>query len=143
MMAPAASDEILGDQTWYGAPIFAHIHNFNPTTFAAFLHFYFFDWAGHKDFERKEIGFYMGRYFFQKAWTESGYYILPELQVIHDDKSDMGWSVMFLPEVGKTWKAGETVLTGYIKPGWTVTSPQAFERNWSVEFGMRFIPTGP
>ena len=142
LMAPAASDPVLGDQTWYGSPILAHIHNFNPTTFAAFLHFYFSDWAQHKDFERADIGFYMGRYFFQKAWPSSGYYMLPELQIIYDNKSDADWSVMFLPEVGKTWRSGETVVTGYIKPGWTFTSPDPFERRFSVEFGMRFIPGG-
>ncbi len=146
VMTPAASDPILGDETWYGSPIFAHIHNLNPASFFAFLHFYFFDWA-EKDGaaplnQDKEIGFYMGRYFFQKAFPESGYYMLPELQVIYDNIGDNEWSVMFMPEFGKSWQAGKLGMTGYIKPGWAIDGPDAGERRTSVEFGIRMIPGG-
>lgn len=146
VMMPAASDPILGDETWYGSPIFAHVHNLNPTSFFAFLHFYFMDWAEKSGADPinqdKDIGFYMGRYFFQKAWPKSGYYLLPELQVINDDKSDNGLSVNFLPEFGKSFQAGETGMTAYIKPGWAIDGPDAAERRFSVEFGIRMIPAG-
>ena len=128
----------------YGSPIFAHVHNFDPTMFAAFLHFYFWDW-GHKGSAHpinadKEIGFYLGRFFFQKAWPKSGYYMLPEVQLIYDSKVDEGgWSAMIRPEVGKTVFAGEMPISAYIKPGWGV-SPDPGERSFSVEMGMRFIP---
>ncbi len=144
VMTPAASDPILGDETWYGSPIFAHIHNLNPTTFFAFLHFYFFDWAeadGADPINQdKDIGFYLGRYFFQKAWPKSGFYLLPELQVIYDDKSANEWSVHFMPEFGKSFNAGNLGLTSYIKPGWAIDGPDAGERSFSVEFGIRMIP---
>ena len=144
IMLPVASDPILGDETYYGSPIFAHIHNLNPPTFFAFLHFYFFDWAeksgAHPINQDKEIGFYMGRWFFQKAWPESGYYMLPEMQAIYDDKSGNEWSFMFLPEVGKSFKAGNLGITAYIKPGWAIDGPDAAERRFSVEFGIRMIP---
>ena len=144
VMLPFASDPILGDETYYGSPIFAHIHNINPSTFFAFLHFYFFDWSeksgAHPINQDKEIGFYMGRWFFQKAWPKSGYYMLPEVQAIHDDKSDDEWSFMFLPEFGKSFQAGGTGMTAYIKPGWAIDGPDAGERRFSVEFGFRMIP---
>jgi len=143
-MFPTASHPILGDESWYGSPIFAHIHNLNPTSFFAFLHFYFFDWGtksgAHEINQDKEIGFYMGRWFFQKAFPKSGYYMLPEMQVIYDNESDNDLSVMFLPEFGKSWRAGGTGMTGYIKPGWAIDGPDAAERRFSVEFGLRMIP---
>ena len=80
----------------------------------------------------------MGRYFYQKAWSKSGYYLLPEVQVIYDTKSDNEWSAMVLPEFGTTFMAGGTGLSAYIKPGWGI-SPDPAERSFSVEFGLRFI----
>jgi hypothetical protein len=141
VMMPAASDPILGDETWYGSPIFAHIHNLNPESFFAFLHFYFFDWTAKSGTENKDIGFYMGRYFFQKAWSKAGYYVLPELQVIYDNESADDWSVMLMPELGKSWRAGGLGMTGYIKPGWAIDGPDEAERRFSVEFGIRMIPS--
>ena len=141
VMFPTASDPILGDETYYGSPIFAHVHNLNQESFFAFLHFYFFDWAEKSGAEQKDIGFYMGRYFFQKAWSESGYYLLPEVQVIYDSESDNDWSAMFLPELGKTFMAGGTALSAYIKPGWGINADPT-ERSFSVEMGLRFIPLG-
>lgn len=146
VMTPAASDPILGDETWYGSPIFAHIHNLDPTSFFAFLHFYFFDWAEKSGADpinqNKDIGFYMGRFFFQKAWPKLGYYLLPELQVIYDNESANDWSVMFMPELGKSFAAGNLGLTAYIKPGWAIDGPDPAERRFSVEFGIRMIPAG-
>jgi hypothetical protein len=147
VMTPAASDPILGDETWYGSPIFAHIHNLNPESFFAFLHFYFFDWAEKSGADPlnqdKKIGFYMGRFFFQKAWSKSGYYMLPEMQVIYDNESENDWSVMFMPEFGKSFAAGSNLgMTAYIKPGWAIDGPDAGERRFSVEFGIRMIPMG-
>lgn len=142
IMMPAASDPILGDETWYGSPIFAHVHNLNPESFFAFLHFYFFDWTAKSGTENKDIGFYMGRYFYQKAWSKAGYYMLPELQVIYNNESPDDWSVMLLPELGKTWQAGSLGMTGYIKPGWAIDGPDEWERRFSVEFGIRMIPSG-
>jgi len=144
VMTPAASDPILGDETWYGSPIFAHIHNLDPTSFFAFLHFYFFDWAEKSGADPinqdKDIGFYMGRFFFQKAWPKPGYYLLPELQVIYDNESENDLSVMFMPEIGKSFKAGTLGVTAYAKPGWAIDGPDAAERRFSVEFGIRLIP---
>ncbi len=143
VMFPIASDPILGDETLYGAPLFAHIHNLSPQTFFAFLHFYFFDWAdksgAHPVNADKDIGFYMGRWFFQKAFN-NGYYLLPELQVIYDNESDAGLSVMLLPEFGKSFKLGDTGMTAYIKPGWAIDGPDEAERRYSIEFGVRIIP---
>ena len=63
-------------------------------------------------------------------------------RMINDDKSDAGTSVMFLPEVGKSFAAGNLGMTAYIKPGWAVDGPDAAERRFSVEFGLRMIPSG-
>ncbi len=143
VMLPVASDPILGDETYYGAPLFVHVHNLNPQSFFAFLHFYFFDWGHRSDAHPvnadKEIGFYMGRWFFQKAW-DNGYYVLPEMQVIYDNESDADLSVMLLPEFGKSFKLGDTGMTAYIKPGWAIDGPDEAERRFSVEFGVRIIP---
>ncbi len=82
----------------------------------------------------------MGRYFFQYAWPESGYYLLPEMQFIYDTQSDNDWSAMILPEMGKSFRAGTTGVTAYIKPGWALISPDPSERRFSVEMGIRLIP---
>ncbi len=141
---PTASFPILGEEKWEISPIVAHVHNFSTRSFLAFMHTYFVDFADksgisdlHKD---SEVGFYMGRYFFQYAWTESGWYLLPELQVMYDDKSDNDWSAFLMPEVGKSFKAGSMGITAYIKPGWAVTSPDPAERRFGVEMGIRLIP---
>jgi hypothetical protein len=141
---PTASAPILGDEKWELSPMFAHIHNFSPVSFLAFMHLYTFDFADkngiselHKE---SEVDFYLGRYFFQYAWAKSGWYILPELQVAYDFNSDNDWSAHFMPEVGKSFKAGSTGITTYIKPGWAVMSPDPSERSFSVEMGIRLIP---
>ncbi len=140
---PTASAPVLGEEKWEIAPLFAHIHNFSARSFLAFMHLYFFDFADkngiselHKD---SEVSFYMGRYFFQYAWTESGWYLLPELQVVYDDNSVDEWSAFFMPEVGKSFKAGSMGITAYVKPGWGV-SPDPAERRFGVEMGIRLIP---
>ena len=141
---PAASAPILGEERWQIAPMFVHVHNFSPRSFLALMHLYFFDIADKSDIsdlhKESDVGHYLGRYFFQYAWPASGWYLLPELQVLHDDKSDNGWSAFFMPEVGKSFKAGSMGITAYVKPGWAVASPDPAERRFGVEMGIRLIP---
>jgi len=141
---PTASHPILGEERWQIAPMFIHVHNFSARSYLAVMHLSFFDVAdksGISDLHRdSEVGFYMGRYFYQYAWTKSGWYLLPELQVMYDDKSDNDWSAFLMPEVGKSFKAGSMGITAYIKPGWAVISPDPGERRFGVEMGIRLIP---
>ncbi len=144
-MAPWASDIGLSSGKYQLAPIFAHITNFDPTSFLAVLHFYFFDIADGSakgSSEMGDIGFYMARIFYQKAFPSSGYYLLPEVQVIYDFEvpdEESAFSLWFGPEVGKSFQAGGTGITTYIKPGFGINADPG-ERKWSVEMGMRFIP---
>jgi hypothetical protein len=144
LITPTASHPVLGEERWEFAPLFAHVHNFSARSFLALMHLYFFDFADksgisdlHKD---SDVGFYLGRYFYQYAWPKSGYYLLPELQITYDNESDNGWSAFLMPEVGKSFQAGSMGITAYIKPGWAIFSPDPSERRVGVEMGIRLIP---
>ncbi len=143
IVLPWASDYMLSAGAYQVSPLFAHVTNFNPLSFIAVLHFYFFDagqgtWKDEPFAQDADIGFYLARIFFQKAW-KSGYYFLPEAQVIYDTKVDEGgFSLWIGPEVGAVL-GNSPAITGYIKPGFGI-SPDPGERKWSVEFGIRIIP---
>ncbi len=143
IVMPWASDYTLSAGAYQLAPMFAHVTNFNPLSFLAVLHFYFFDvaqgtWKDEPFAQDADIGFYLARIFFQKAW-KSGYYFLPEAQVIYDTKVDEGgFSLWIGPEVGAVLGNGPAI-TAYIKPGFGI-SPDPGERKWSVELGIRIIP---
>ena len=142
VIVPTASDPILGGERFMFGPAFAHVTGFSQRSFLAMLHFYFFD-AGHlnEDIPRGDTSYYLGRYFFQWAWPKSGFYLLPEVQVMKDfENDDNGWSIFAMPELGKMFMAGKVAMTAYIKPGFAVDSPDPTERHNSVEFGMRMIP---
>ena len=142
--APTATHPVLGEEKWLISPLFAHVHNFSAQSFMAFMHIYTLDIgdkSGISDLHRdSNVDYYMGRYFYQYAWPKSGYYLLPEVQVMYDDNSGNDWSIHFMPEIGKSFKAGSTGVTAYIKPGWALDSPDPGERKFSVELGIRLIP---
>jgi len=145
VILPFASDLGLSSGKYQLAPMIATVTNFDPTSFLAILHFYFFDIgdSAHEGSDQMgEIGFYMARIFYQKAFPSSGYYLLPEVQFIYDSKVADGvssTSLWFGPEVGKSWQSGTTATTAYLKPGFGISADPG-ERKWSVEMGMRFIP---
>ncbi len=145
VILPFASDLGLSSGKYQVAPMIVTVTNFSPTSFMAILHFYFMDVgdSAHEGSDQMgEIGFYLARIFFQKAWPSSGYYLLPEIQFIYDSKvaDDVSsTSLWFGPEVGKSWKSGTTAMTAYLKPGFGISADPG-ERKWSVEMGMRFIP---
>ena len=143
LILPWASDAMLSSNKYQLGPMLATVTNFSPSSFLAILHFYFFDiadgvHAADEGGAQGDIGLYLARIFFQYAWT-SGWYVLPEAQVIHDFKNDdNGFSLWIGPELG-TVLGANPAITAYLKPGFGI-NPDPGERKWSTEFGIRIIP---
>ncbi len=106
------------------------VYAFAPNFIFAPLYFYEFSVAGSD--ARPDVRRGKWRVFMMYAFP-SGFYTLPEFQALTDYESGNN-DLYFAPEFGYSTKG----TTFYTKPGFGI-SPDANDREWGIEFGMRVM----
>ncbi len=118
----------LGTGKYVLGPGVGFVYAPQPNFIIAPLYFYEASVAG--DDARREIRRGKWRVFAMYAW-QSGWYTLPELQILTDYLSGNN-DIYVAPEVGYSAKG----TTLYVKPGFGI-APDMNDRAWGMEFGAR------
>lgn len=147
---PTAVDEVLGNETFSGGPIFTHVWDNKlwpaPGSFFAMMNIFEFDI--HKDSDREDVSIFMGRWFLQLPMNKKyKLYILTEFQPIYDFETD-NFSFWFGPEFGKAFAPGKGIWRNggalYFKPGLGIDPKEsAGDRDWTMEVGFRYFFPAP
>jgi hypothetical protein len=147
---PTATNDVIGGESWLGAPLVAVVMDMPFMGFAALMNFYEFDMV--RDGSRESVERFIGRWFYMQPLTPpqfvakdnpdvpdlgfwlSGIYLLPEVQPIYDFQSD-AFSLWFGPELGKIFWEGRLL---YVKPGFGVDQERT-DRKTTLEVGIRWF----
>jgi hypothetical protein len=128
----------LGTGKYRLAPLLGFVRAVKPNFLIAPIYFQDVSVAG--DPSRPNINIGKFRFFVMYAWP-SGWYVLPELQIVTNYHAipntiiDRFTEVFLRPEVGKVLnKDGTTV---YVEPGFGLRNSSPVNRKWGIEAGLR------
>jgi hypothetical protein len=119
----------IGTGKFRAGPFAGMVYAFDPTLIVAPIYQHEFSFAG--DGTRADINRGIVRLFAMKAF-ESGFYLLPEAQLLIDYRNGGDIDAFLAPEVGFSRK-GTTI---FAKPGFGI-NPDANNRYYGINFGIR------
>ena len=135
---PTATDDALAGDSLVFSPIVGLVLDMPLHGFLAMLNLYDFD--VYKGSSAPKTSRYVGRLFYMQPLTPpgewwGGFYLLPEIQPIYDFETH-DFSLWIGPEFGKILAPGRI---GYIKPGWGIDNSEPTDREFTIEFGLRWF----
>lgn len=134
---PTHTDDVLGADVWTAGPIIVDVIDldFLPMPGAFFAQMHIFQWDVAKDSDEESVGMYKGRWFLMIPINPTyKLYTLTEFQPVYDFYDD-DFSLWIGPEFGKATDWGAY----YIKPGFGIDNDSDFDREWSLELGLRYF----
>lgn len=134
---PTHSDDVLGADVWTAGPLIVDVIDldFLPMPGAFFAQMHIFQWDVEKDSDEESVGTYKGRWFLMVPVHEKWkLYTLTEMQPVYDFYDDE-FSFWIAPEFGKAFDWG----AAYFKPGFGIDNDQDFDREWTLELGIRYF----